>query len=776
MWGTGWRTRVALGLLLLALAASGATALAAGRGGDLDPSFGAGGVATPALPDAVAPSAFELIAPAAGGKLLVTYATDPSDHLHYFTVIERREANGAPDPSFGTEGAMRVGGPVSALAEDAAGGVVYARDGGIERLQPSGAPDKAFDANSGYGPYDGTSILFDSQGRIYVGGVNPQGPRYHAHEGEAEVVRYTADGRHDRSFGNKGVVYLGQAEEGSTQLAWLPDGSLAVGPFARLGLDGKVSEPTAEAPAGEGQLKWAFFPDGSVAVARSEWNEPGCTVTRYTAGGTIDRGFGQNGSFVDPELEKCAPAVTPEGGLVVRGKVPDGKPPTGEEIGTPRLLLLTAAGAPATGFGEGGSLTVPGPAGAMVTAESLDVTPEGRILVAEGGAEAALVGLGTNGALDPGFGSAGMVVKPAPLPALTAPLGFAAEPDGELILSGTTDSGSAESRPFWMRLNADGAVLPTASGAPFATVPEVATQLRPAGSQFVYGFVVREVRREPKLYLAEFTLDGAPAAGFGSDGAVPMPKGFEASTYVVDPDGGVTVVGAVEPAGRMAAYRLTAAGRPDRSFGHRGLATVPGDESLGNAVTLVKGGGVAISGPVGERLGVVELGPDGDLRRGFGRRGIFTCGCGRDRPTRTYVVARRGGLYVLDHWEGSGGAGEGNSLAKVSAGGRLDRSFAGKGYRSVSIGLPTALFAAGDRLIVAGQKGLSTGPVQLREFHLDGAVAGTRVGGGRLVAGERWGKVPLSIAQQPDGRIVAAGAKRANKEDAGGLLQLIAFR
>jgi uncharacterized delta-60 repeat protein len=769
----GWRpwARLAVGVLLLGLLGGGATALAAGRAGGLDPGFGTRGVATPALPDSVAPSSFELIAPAAGGKLLVTYAIEAAGRLHYFTIIERREANGGPDPSFGTEGAVRVEGPVSALAEDSSGGIVYARDGGIERLQPSGAPDKAFDANASYGTAHASSIVFDAQGGILVGGVNPEGPRYHPHEGEAEVLRYEADGRPDDSFGTKGVVYLGQAQEGSTQLARMPDGSLLVGTsLQRVTADGATLPAPTEAPVGEGSSKLAAFPDGSFAVALSHWNEPGCTVTRYATDGTIDRGFGQNGSFVDPELAECVPTATPEGGLAVRGKLL-----IGEREGVPRLLLLTPAGAPTTGFGDGGSLTVPGPAG-VVSAESLVVTPEGRIVVAEGGAEAALVGLGATGALDLGFGSGGTVVKPAPLRALTSPRGLAAEPDGELILTGTTDSGSAAPRPFWMRLSADGAVIPTASGELFASVPEVRTQLRPAGSRFVYAFVEKEVRGESRLYIGEFTLDGASVGSFGEDGTVPMPKGIEAASYAVDPDGGVTVVGTAGPARRMAAYRLTATGQPDRSFGHRGLATVSAGESGADGVALAPGGGVFISGAVGKRLAVVELGPDGRLRRGFGRRGIFTCDCGRDRPTRTDLLAHRGRLYVLDHWKGAGGEGEGSSLVKMSAGGRLDRSFAGHGYRPVSIGRPTALFVHGDRLIVVGQKSLSTGPVQLREFRLGGAPAGSGGGGGGLVAGERFSKASLPVTQQGDGRIVAAGARRPEKEAAGGLLELIGLR
>ena len=169
---------------------------------------------------------------------------------------------------------------------------------------------------------------------------------------------------------------------------------------------------------------------------------------------------------------------------------------------------------------------------------------------------------------------------------------------------------------------------------------------------------------------------------------------------------------------------MTPAGQAEARFGLHGLAAVrfPGAvETQADTGTLLPGGGVILSGSVDERLAVTELGPHAGLRRGFGRKGFFSCGCGGAGPSKVDVVSHRGQVYVLDYWR-SPRAVAGTSLIDVSQAGKLDRSFDGRGYRAVGIGIPTALFARGGRLIVAGQRSSTAGPAQVREFDLDGSV------------------------------------------------------
>ena len=130
-------TRIGLGGLLLVLLVGGVALAAGPRAGSPDPSFGKGGRVVVPLPGATSPSWFGPIAPAAGGGFLVGYNVSAYSEGET-SVIERRQADGALDPTFGREGVVTVSGSISALAEDPSGGVVYAgwTIGGCSRTGP----------------------------------------------------------------------------------------------------------------------------------------------------------------------------------------------------------------------------------------------------------------------------------------------------------------------------------------------------------------------------------------------------------------------------------------------------------------------------------------------------------------------------------------------------------------------------------------------------------------------------------------------------------------
>ena len=103
----GRREGVAIFALLLSMLFAAIAAAAGGHSGEPDARFGKGGRVVVPLPGAMAPSRFGPIAAGAGGRLLVAYVSE-SDREYWSTVIERREASGAPDPSFGKGGSVTV--------------------------------------------------------------------------------------------------------------------------------------------------------------------------------------------------------------------------------------------------------------------------------------------------------------------------------------------------------------------------------------------------------------------------------------------------------------------------------------------------------------------------------------------------------------------------------------------------------------------------------------------------------------------------------------------
>ena len=122
-WARGMGWRIGAVALALGLLGSGASAAAAGHPGTPDRSFGTGGRETISLPNAEPASRFGPVAAAADGGFLVGQRSE-ADREAAPGTIERREADGALDPSFGTDGTVPIPHPATALAEDSTGGVI----------------------------------------------------------------------------------------------------------------------------------------------------------------------------------------------------------------------------------------------------------------------------------------------------------------------------------------------------------------------------------------------------------------------------------------------------------------------------------------------------------------------------------------------------------------------------------------------------------------------------------------------------------------------------
>jgi hypothetical protein len=283
--------------------------------------------------------------------------------------------------------------------------------------------------------------------------------------------------------------------------------------------------------------------------------------------------------------------------------------------------------------------------------------------------------------------------------------------------------------------------------------------------------------------VTKYTRGGKVVAAFGTEGVAGLPPAFKPSSAVVDRDGGVTVLGSLSKGHghAMAAYRLTAAGRPDRRFGHEGLAVVDfpgsgGGEGGGRAFSglALSGGRVLLVGRSEGRLGLAELGPGGRPRGSFGRGGKLLCGCDGPPPAATEVVADRGAFYVLSGWElrRSEAASE---LVKVTKAGTIDRSFGEHGHQLTKAGGPVALLARGRQLIVVGTRGFGVEQAIVRAFGLDGAPHGSLGDGATVSAGPLRGQ-QMAAALQPNGRLILVGERLGKEEADGSSLELLGLR
>ena len=208
--------------------------------GALDPSFGVNGIARPSLPGSNSALA---VAIQTDGAILLGGMTRPSSAPQRMSVV-RLQANGSLDGTFGSGGVASVdasGNGTGAIVFDMAlqtdgrpvltGFVVP--NGGADaqiatvRFTTTGLPDGSFGTDgvvrTNVGALDevGIGVAVQPDGRVVVGGYTGGANQ------EALVVRYTAGGTLDPSFGTGGMATLNLGVQNQARaLIVQPDGKI----------------------------------------------------------------------------------------------------------------------------------------------------------------------------------------------------------------------------------------------------------------------------------------------------------------------------------------------------------------------------------------------------------------------------------------------------------------------------------------------------------------------------------------------------------------------
>ncbi len=285
--------------------------------GDLDAAFGTGGYLTTDFSfDAVVDAGAALDA---DGRILVR-ATVSSDDLAG-VILARYQADGAIDPTFGTDGTVfdetfSLGGALQSN-----GNIIVAAccvdAPAVGRYLPDGEFDTSFGTN-GKTVIDFEESFFGVRARAqrddrilvlaWTGENRPTG---------LEIARLNADGSSDTSFGTDGLVKVDFG--GSTfgvDLLELPDGKIlvigrrpSVDGFVRLNPDGT---PDASFGAdGLVEVEMPFAPSAATLQADGEIIVAGVSndvdnvalefvVARYRSDGRLDEAFGTDGIVRTP--------------------------------------------------------------------------------------------------------------------------------------------------------------------------------------------------------------------------------------------------------------------------------------------------------------------------------------------------------------------------------------------------------------------------------------------------------------------------------------------
>jgi uncharacterized delta-60 repeat protein len=317
----------------------------------------------------------------------------------------------------------------------------------------------------------------------------------------------------------------------------------------------------------------AIQPDGKILVGGETGGQDPAVLGRYNSDGTVDPTFNFEPLGVDSLTDL---ALLPDGRILYVG--------SGRLDDTASLDVLVAR-VEADGAGDGSVLTdFLGDGSTGDQAFAIAVQADGKIVVGgsttAGAGGALILRYTSEGVLDPGFGTGGMVFTEIAQDGVRVE-DLVLQPDGKIVAVVAVPGGEFGDPPF---------------------------------SAFL---------------LMRFNADGTPDPGFGAGGTSTAPLGNPATAAAgaLQPDGRLVVAGTVvvDGVGHLAVARYNADGSLDPTFSGDGLALLDGVEGAAADVVLLPDGRI-VAGGEGfggdeEDLLLARFLPDGTLDASFGTAG-----------------------------------------------------------------------------------------------------------------------------------------------------------
>ena len=358
------------------------------------------------------------------------------------------------------------------------------------------------------------------------------------------------------------------------------------------------------------------------------------------------------------------------------------------------------------------------------------------------------------GALDPTFGTGGLVSTPTPpssLPLSAGLFAVALQADGKIVAGGSLVPRNSQRRAFTVvrygvggsldPTFGSGGVVTTSFGAEFEGVHGLAIQ--PDGKIVAAGEV------DGALALARYGPDGSLDSTFGTG---PMPGTVVdnaiggAKAVALQPDGKIVVsAGRCCPA-QAAVARFNANGSLDASFGTAGVVPTSGGVELGEALALGPDGKIVVAGskpksstPGDTSLLVLRLNPDGSPDSGFGSGEATTLNIGMWGSAGALALQPDGKILVS-------GALDSQVLVRFQPTGALDPTFGDHGIvRRTSVVPHAVLLQPDGKVVLVGD--------EVRRYLPDGSVDSSFGVNGRVTTAI----ASYAGALQADGKILAVG-------------------
>jgi uncharacterized delta-60 repeat protein len=596
--------------------------------GDLDPSFGTGGEV---MTDFAGPTRNfgNGVAVQADGKLVVVGFAPSGAGVGDFA-LARYNADGSLDTSFGTGGRVTTGFSAGgagayavALQSDGkivAAGKVSTVDGvsdfALARYNADGSLDTSFGSGGKVTTDFGSRIdwascvLIQGDGKIVAVGNATTTANY-----DFALARYTPAGALDTSFGSGGKVTTDFSRS-----------SIDTAYAATLQSDGKI----VAAGISSGSPSYDF------------------AVARYSTSGGLDTGFGNRGKVVTDfsGFDDYAYDVTlqSDGKIVAAGTSYSNK--TSEDFALERY---TASGALDSTFGVGGKVTTDFIGPTQNYGQGMAIQGDGKILVGgytSDGIQSSYMSLArvnSDGSLDAGFGSGGLVNVDFGFHHDDRASAVAIQSDGKILMVGTATGSSTGDDFALVRLTATGGL-----DSSFGTGGKVTTDFSKGPDQafavaiqsdgkIVVAGSARTSSTEYDFALARYNANGSLDTTFGSRGKVTtaFAPSLNAGVYglILQGDGKIVAVGYGFNGSHadFAVARYTSGGALDATFGSGGkvMTDFNSYDDYAHSVAIQTDGKVVVAGSAvgsstGEDFALARYNTNGSLDTSFGSGGKVT--------------------------------------------------------------------------------------------------------------------------------------------------------
>jgi uncharacterized delta-60 repeat protein len=404
----------------------------------------------------------------------------------------------------------------------------------------------------------------------------------------------------------------------------------------------------------------------------------------------------------------------------------------------------------------------------------------------------AVLGQSGAGALDTSFGTGGKVVTD--LGGFDSVHALVAQNDGKIIAAGSDGPEFALARynkdgTLDLSFGREGTIRTDffSAGGGFEVANSVAIQ--PDGKIIAAGYANGGGTINFDFALARYNPDGSLDKGFGNGGKLTTEfQSFNSTeaayALAIQSDGKIIVAGTcssplsvLNPVFGIARYNTD--GSLDMAFGNGGKTTVTLVEhsdfvEVVHALAIQSDGKIIVTGFVSNDFGMARLNSDGNLDMSFGVGGKVRTDIGNRTDDALSIAVQPDGHILLAGRSIQGVSTEALALARYDADGTLDNGFGIEG-RVIADFFPTGLGLFGDglncvifqsdgKIIAAGRSAVvPMSDFGICRYNQDGTLDSSFGSAGKVVTDfgtSRFGgsrAVIYAIAQQPDGKIMAAG-------------------